>query len=213
MKLTVNMLVFVDESGDPGMKLGAGSSDFFIVTAVIFDDVENALKCDIAISDLRKSMRWPANREFHFTGNNDKIRLQFLQVVKEYRFRYLSFALNKRLLTGEGFRVKESLIKYVSRLVFENAKPYLKDAVVVFDGGGSKDFRQQFANYLRKRVNPPEGDQVIRKVKMEDSKKNNLIQLADMVCGSVWQSVTYNNWSYRKIIACREDRVQIWPTK
>jgi hypothetical protein len=30
------MLVFVDESGDAGMKLGKGSSEFFIVTAVLF---------------------------------------------------------------------------------------------------------------------------------------------------------------------------------
>ena len=39
------MLVFVDESGDAGMKLGAGSSDYFVVTAVLFEDHDEAARC------------------------------------------------------------------------------------------------------------------------------------------------------------------------
>ncbi len=32
------MLVFIDDSGDAGFKLGKGSSEFFVISAVIFDD-------------------------------------------------------------------------------------------------------------------------------------------------------------------------------
>ena len=45
-KYNFPMLVFVDESGDPGMKLGAGSSDLFVLTAVLFQDRDEALRCD-----------------------------------------------------------------------------------------------------------------------------------------------------------------------
>jgi len=34
------MLVFIDESGDPGMKFGEGSSDFFTVVLVAVDDAK-----------------------------------------------------------------------------------------------------------------------------------------------------------------------------
>ena len=40
------MLVFVDESGDPGMKLGLGSSEFFVLTLVIFENNEEAIRTD-----------------------------------------------------------------------------------------------------------------------------------------------------------------------
>ena len=36
------MLVSVDESADAGMKLGQGSSPFFVVTVVMFDDHDAA---------------------------------------------------------------------------------------------------------------------------------------------------------------------------
>ena len=32
------MLVFVDDSGDPGFKIGKGSSPVFVISCVIFDD-------------------------------------------------------------------------------------------------------------------------------------------------------------------------------
>ncbi len=36
------MLVFVDESGDAGMKLDGGSSEFFVVTAILFEEHDEA---------------------------------------------------------------------------------------------------------------------------------------------------------------------------
>lgn len=38
------MLVFLDESGDPGLKLKQGSSQYFIVTIVIFEDKDEAVE-------------------------------------------------------------------------------------------------------------------------------------------------------------------------
>lgn len=43
------MLVFVDESGDPGMKLEGGSTPYFTVALVIFEDHEEATACDLRI--------------------------------------------------------------------------------------------------------------------------------------------------------------------
>ena len=36
------MLVFVDESGDPGLKLDQGSSKYFIVKIILFEEDEEA---------------------------------------------------------------------------------------------------------------------------------------------------------------------------
>ncbi len=48
------MLVFVDESGDPGLKLDKGSSKYFIVTLVVFEDPKDAEDLDLRIRLLRK---------------------------------------------------------------------------------------------------------------------------------------------------------------
>ena len=50
------MLVFIDDSGDAGFKLGKGSTDFFVIAMVIFDDeltgsqisnIEKEVKCRV----------------------------------------------------------------------------------------------------------------------------------------------------------------------
>jgi hypothetical protein len=40
------MLAFVDEAGDVGFKFSKGSSRFFIVTIVLFEEREGAKRCD-----------------------------------------------------------------------------------------------------------------------------------------------------------------------
>lgn len=205
------MLVFVDESGDAGMKLGQGSSPYFVVTAVMFDDHDAAQACDDAIGALREELGWPLRREFHFSHQNEVTRKRFLALAAKHDFFYMSFGLNKSQVNGEGFSVKESLTKFESRLTFENAKPHLEDAIVVFDGSGAKEFRQQFASYLKRRINPTGGIRHIKKVKIQDSQTNNLIQLADMVCGAVARSITHGDDQYRKVIRMRELRVRVWP--
>ena len=120
------MLAFVDESGDPGRKITEGSSRFFAVAVVTFDDHEEAEACDQRISLLRHELSLPKDYEFHFHSNARSVRLGFLQAVAPYGFFYHGFSLNKdpQKLYGRGFDFKGSLYKYVCGLVFENAKPY-----------------------------------------------------------------------------------------
>ena len=127
------------------------------------------------------------------------------------RFFYLAVVVDKPKLHNPAFQKKESLIKYASGLVFENAKPHLKDAIVVIDANGSKDFRNQLSKYLKKRVKDDVGYRVVKKVKTARSHGNNLVQLADMISGAVWRSFKQQDGSYRGLVSARELRVQVWP--
>ena len=51
------MLVFVGESGDPGLKIEQGSSRYFVVALVSFEDNDEALAADDRIALLRREMR------------------------------------------------------------------------------------------------------------------------------------------------------------
>jgi len=211
---TITMLVFIDESGDSGRKINQGSSKYFVVALVIFEDPEEAQKVDERIDLLRTEMRLVPTYEFRFNKCGRSFRESFLQAVAPYQFAYYGIVIDKdpARLWGEGFNHKESFIKYCSWLVFENAKPYLSNATVIIDGCGSRDFRKGLQSYLKRRVND-RGQRFIRKVSMRDSSRNNLVQLADMVAGSINRSYgdKGDRSVYRGIVHHREMYVQKWP--
>jgi hypothetical protein len=209
------MLAFIDESGDPGRKIDRGSSPFFTVAMVTFDENEMAAACDERINLLRYELSLPKEYEFHFAPNPRRVRLAFLEAVAPYEFFYHAFALNKEpdRLYGPGFNFKGPLYKYVCGLVFQNAKPYLTDATVIIDKSGDREFRNQLAAYLRRKMREGGGNP-IRKVKMQESRKNNLVQLADYVAGVTNRYVNNKPDAsmYRRPIANREIQVRVWPT-
>ncbi len=64
----------------------------------------------------------------------------------------------------------------------------LQNASIKIDGSGDKEFKNALTAYLRKRI----GDHKIKKFKFTDSRKDNLIQLADMVVGAIARSYSEN---------------------
>jgi hypothetical protein len=79
------MLVFIDESGDPGFKLDSGSSPVFVVAMVIFADREAALTTEQAIRDAKARLR--VAKEFKFNSTSRLVREGFFKAVAGCHFR------------------------------------------------------------------------------------------------------------------------------
>jgi len=207
------MLVFIDESGDAGIKLKSGSSPHFTVTLLIFEDRDEANAADKRIDLLKREMGFPDYFEFHFANLRNDFRKEFLKAVAKYEFFYSSIVINKAKLTGKGFQYADSFYKYTCSLVFENVKPLLREATVIIDGSGSRKFREQLSTYLRKKVSTRGSDKLISRVKLQDSRANNLLQMADMICGAVARSYGKKPGCtvLRKLVSHRELEVQFWP--
>src|SRR3989344_2820748 len=206
------MLVFIDESGDTGLTIEKGATKYFIIVMVAFEDNDEASACNKRIDLLRRELRLSPDYEFHFHRNSDRAREAFLRAVLPYQFFYYGIVINKEKLFGEGFKNKESFYKYAASLLFENAKEKLEHATIVIDESRPQLFKYQLASYLRKKINTTDRRH-IHKVKMQDSKRNNLLQLADMIAGAVNKSLIdgEDNQKFRKVIKPREMYVQIWP--
>ncbi len=209
------MLVFIDESGDSGLKINNGSSRYFTVSLVVFEEHDEADACDQRIGLLKRELGWDSFSEFHFKNNSNKVREEFLKAVSKYSFFYYCIVINKSpgKLWGDGFKDKKSFYKYACRLVFENAKEKLDNAIILIDKGGTLDFRHQLEKYLKSKINSS-SRKLIRKIKMQDSAKNNLLQLADYVAGAINRSINQKKTCsdlYRKLISAHEINVQIWP--
>jgi hypothetical protein len=112
------MLMFIDESGDAGLKVHAGSSKYFIVGLVAFEDHDEAQAADDRIDLLRREMGVPDRFEFHFNKMKPNQRKEFLLAISPYDFFYWGIVINKAKLTGRGFQFKESFYKYACGLVF-----------------------------------------------------------------------------------------------
>jgi hypothetical protein len=112
------MLVFIDESGDSGLKLEQGSSKYFTIALVAFEDREEAIACDQRIGLLKRELGWSGNSEFHFNKNSIRVRKIFLEAVLPYDFFYYGVVIDKdpKKLYGQGFRNKKSFYKYACSL-------------------------------------------------------------------------------------------------
>lgn len=207
------MLVFLDESGDTGRKVLQGSSQYFVVSIIIFNDREEALACDQRIDLLRRELNKSADYEFHFAHNSRKVRQKFLEAISPYNFTFCTVAINKdpNKLFGEGFDVKSSFYKYACNMVFTNAAPYLEMATVIIDKSGSSTFQGELKRYLKERIDT-DGTK-IKKIKQERSHTNNLLQLADY-CASICsrKAQQKDDWKeYYKYFSSKELSWQEWP--
>src|SRR5689334_732561 len=118
------MLMFIDESGDTGFKLQDGSSEYFVVALVAFEDPNEALAADERIVLLRQEMGLNDRFEFHFNKMKPTQRKQFLKTLAVHEFFYWAVVINKTKVAGHAdFQFKYSLYQYACGLVFENAKP------------------------------------------------------------------------------------------
>ena len=140
----------------------------------------------------------------------------FLGAVTPFDFSCHVFALNKdpEVLWGPGFNVKESLYKYAAGLTVENALPYLSDAKIVPDKTGDRTFRNQLVAYLKRKGNSLDGANPIKSISTKDSRKDNLLQLADYVAGVSNRAVSgrEDGIEFRRRFLARKERTwQIWP--
>lgn len=207
------MLIFIDESWDSWFKFSKWSSEFFTISLVVFNDNDEAIACDKAIEQLRNQLN-KGNYEFHFWDNSDTVKEKFFQTVLPFNFYYYGFVLNKKNIYGQWFKDKNSFYKVITWYIFENAKDKLDNAKIIIDKSWNSDFRKSLSKYLKTKMND-EGKKRIREVKMQESHKNNLIQLADYVASWINRQYSTNlkrkKKDFIKIINIREMHIQFWP--
>ncbi|MFH1280446.1 MAG: DUF3800 domain-containing protein [Candidatus Beckwithbacteria bacterium] len=208
------MLVFIDESGDAGFKVQKGSTAFFVITLIVFKEEIHAEETALAIKKLRIKLKKSDKFEFKFNKCNKRIRTQFLEEVKKNDFKIRAIVINKNLIYKTFLRInKEKFYNFVLRQVLEHNNETIKNAKVRLDGLGEKAFKKELSTYLRQYLNS-KTKKIMKNLRFRDSKKDVLIQLADMIAGSLRRDFEHNtnDWNvYRKIIKNKEE--DIWEFK
>lgn len=179
------MLVFIDDSGDPGFKTQKGSSSVFVIALVIFDDTLDAEKTSVEIKQLRRDLKFPDDTEFKFHKSRRAVKRKFLERISKYKFRIRAIVVQKAIIRS-SFLVndKESFFNYIVMQVLKNSKKTVKNARIKFDRRGERRIRDNLRVYLSRELDN-KSTHFFKDLKFVDSKTNSLIQLADMVAGTI----------------------------
>lgn len=177
------MLVFIDESGDPGFKSQRGSSPIFVTSMVMFQSRDDALATEAKIVELRRSLG--VKPEFKFNKCCNDYRDTFFDELAGCPFKTRAIVVQKELIYSPALRtVKESFYKFFVRMMMQHDEGALQGAKVVIDGSGDREFKRQFKSYIRKHIS----SSCIADLTLKDSVRDPLIQLADMTAGAVARS-------------------------
>lgn len=201
-------LVFMDDSGDAGFK-GAASSHFVIACAIFMDDLV-AEEASLIMRKYRREIGWSDDREFKFSKTRKNIVKEVLRRVCELDFKICAIVVDKSVTKSAGKAqnfynhiIKELLIRLP-----------IEDAIIRIDGHVGTNYLRSACAYFRKNVN--EHSHKISDVRYFDSKSNMLIQLADLITGSInrsIQAVKADHAEYMPIIKKRIDFIYHYEDK
>ena len=204
------MLVFIDDSGDPGFKFDKGSSTHFVIACIVFDDNLDAEETALRIKRLRRSLGWRDDHEFKFNKASKDIRLAFLNEIKSCKFRIRAIIADKSIVRSvELRRNKNKFYNYMIKEVLSKSAGKIIDGRIRLDGHEDRSYKKAAITYFRQQANPD--GSIIKDMKFVNSKNDNLIQLADMVAGSLLRTTQKRKTDsdiYLKVINKRTE--DIW---
>lgn len=181
------MLVFIDDAGDPGFKLDKGSSAYFVIACIIFDDNLDAEETALRIKRYRRSLGWRDDHEFKFNKTSKIIRLGFLEIIKNCNFRVRAIVADKSAIRSPQLRSnKNKFYNYMIKEVLSKSDGSVRNASIRLDGHEDRAYKKAATTYFRQQANPR--GSVIKDMKFVNSKNDSLVQLADMVAGSLLRS-------------------------
>ncbi|RAU23773.1 DUF3800 domain-containing protein [Paramagnetospirillum kuznetsovii] len=180
------MLVLIDESGCSGFKLETGSTKIFVVAMVVFTDFIEAEKTSAAIAELRNKQK--VKPEFKFSKSCDNVRDHFFDEITRHNFTVRALVVKKNIIHSRRLVTDSaSFYNYFVRSLMSHDGGRLEHARIKIDGSGDKEFRLALDAYLRKQIEPGK----IHSIRFADSRRDNLVQLADMCAGAIARS--YNS--------------------
>ncbi len=207
------MQIFVDESGDPGFLIEGGSSRFFVVAVVIFDDENQANLTRAALEDLGRRWSKPKKFELKFSKLSEAERVEALHVAAKFSFKIRSVIFDKvRMNELQLQHFKKNYYQYAIRSLLDRPDYNLTNSVLKIDTFGEDAYRQGLVDYFTKHICNPD-DQTICQLVFQDSKYDILIQLADLVAGALRKSfeITHDDSQiYREVISDHEEDIKVF---
>lgn len=176
-----SQLVFIDDSGDPGFK-GSASSSNFVMSAALFMEPKVATLVNNTIAEYRRHLGWRDDYEFKFSKIRKDIIIDLLQTVAKYDFQIYAVYVDKSNFQNVAQIIdNKKLYNWATKELL--AIMPLSGAKIKIDGKYNKEYKLRIKSYMRRELNLD--TYKIAQFSVQDSKRDNLIQLADLIAGSI----------------------------
>src|SRR3954470_5576610 len=132
-----SFIAYVDESGDEGFSFAAGSSEWFVLSALLLrreTELEGVKVLDGVKALLKKELRRP----LHFRKLDHHQRVAYVTelAMQRARMRTVSVLVHKPSLKDvERFKGKYLLYRYATRFLLERVSWFCRDHRRVTDAG------------------------------------------------------------------------------
>lgn len=190
-----NQIAFIDEYGTNSFDFDKPNiSTHFIVTAIIVDKSKQSeiLK---QIEAVRKKYFQTGEIKSKTIANDDNRRLKILNEIAKSDFHIYSVVVDKRELTGQGLKYKESFYKFMNGLVYSELYKSFSELEIIADEHGRNDFMLGFVKYVKNKHIPNLFGGAFM---FEKSPENVLIQVADFIAGTFARCFDATKISARK---------------
>lgn len=179
--------MFIDDSGDAGMKPGVGSSSHLVMAACVFREPTEIEKLKRCMEECAAKNRHRV--EFKYSKTKESLKDCFFDCTSSVDYSVRVIMIEKANLYSAKLRESGSALKsYAIRQLLTKSYGQVRDAKVVIDGQDIKGFNIPDSQYLLKMVNR-ESPGTLSSVKFGDSKQNVGIQLADMCAGAIHRGI------------------------
>lgn len=181
--------VFVDEYGDAHLATEKeGATAYFIVTAIIV--TANLADVRERAEEIRRVFFQTSEMKSSKVGENDARRLLVLRRICELPIKTYTVAVDKREISKtSGLAYKPAFFKYVNRKLYSRIYDVYEHVRLVADEHGSEAFMRGFEKYIDTHVGLRQDLFLERTFRFSRSEDSALLQVADMVSGSLARSI------------------------
>jgi len=211
-------VVYIDESGDEGFHFSKGSSQWFVLSAIItrkFIDVETVKLVD----EVRRKLNKPPKKHLHFKDLRHEHKLPYVDRIAKADLRTISVLVHKSSIgEQEKFKRRHALYFHSVEHLFEGVSWYCRDhktpqdegdgtAEIIFSNRSSMSY-EELRNHLKVLKDRDESSAVqidwnafkIDTITSFSAGKRMGLQIADAVAGSFFYAVEPSNMVIRKIV-------------
>ncbi|MGM0842804.1 MAG: DUF3800 domain-containing protein [Bacillota bacterium] len=206
---------FVDEFGNYGFDFEKNDvSTHFIIVAILVKE-SNKKILEGKVEEIRQKFFQAGEMKSSKIRNNHKRRSLILNELRGLPFNIFAYVIDKRKIREKaGIRYKKSFFKFLNKLLYDDLYRTFDQLELVADEYGNKKFMEEFKEYVKQRSIPDLFN--FSSFGFNNSKSNILIQLADILAGTIAKGYDENQLTneyetFYKILEKNIIRLEYWP--
>lgn len=172
-------VAFADEFGNNSFEFSSQGTHF-IVASIILEE-HNIELLESQVEAIRSKYFQTGEIKSNKVGKSHKRREIILKELTKLDFTIYAVVVDKRELSGAGFKYKPVFYKYLNGLVYSELYNSFANLSLVVDEMGGNDFMRKFKSYVME--NHTAG--LFQEFSFYKSHTNLLVQVADFIAGTL----------------------------